>query len=59
MEPEGASEKVGQLKGFQVITADEERDGWVHVCAPMFGWVQMKSGGGTANLMKMGKQLLG
>jgi len=37
MEPENASEKVGQLKGFQVITADEERDGWVHVCAPMFG----------------------
>jgi len=37
MEPENASEKVGQLNGFQVITADEERDGWVHVCAPMFG----------------------
>lgn len=59
LEPGGAAEVVGQLKSFQVLTIDEERDGWLHVCAPMFGWVQLRSPGGESNLIRMGKMLQG
>jgi len=53
------AEVVGQFKGFQVLSSDEERDGWLHVCAPMFGWVPLRSERGEANLIKMGKTLQG
>jgi hypothetical protein len=56
--PQQDCDKVGQLKGFVIVTADEERDGWVHVCTPMFGWVEVNDGS-RANLMKMGKILQG
>jgi hypothetical protein len=46
------------VKGFAILTADDERDGWVHVCAPMFGWVEIRNGGGI-NLLRVGKTLQG
>ena len=58
LEPEATSEVVGQAKGFQIVTADDERNGWVHVVSPMFGWVQIRGDDG-ANLLKMGKMLAG
>ena len=42
----------------QIVTADEERDGWLHLVVPMFGWVQIKSGTGVS-FIKMGKMLQG
>ena len=57
-DPQKDGERVGQLKGFSIVTVDEERDGWVHVCTPMFGWVEVRDGSGV-NLMKMGKMLRG
>jgi hypothetical protein len=56
--PQKDGNQVGQLKGFVIVTADEERDGWLHVCTPMFGWVEVNDGS-RANLMKMGKILQG
>jgi hypothetical protein len=54
-----SAEVVGQLKGFQVLSSDEEHDGWLHVCAPMFGWVPLRSERGEPNLIKLGKTLQG
>jgi len=57
MDPSADAEVVGSIKGFQVVTSEEEDGEWLKLKSPFTGWIKQTDAKGKAQVMRMGKML--